>query len=79
MKINLHSGNHLMRRMQCHFLGHQLKTTRNVTNHLREFKCVVCEIELTQDLSGAIIYLSRKQKEINDTLFNLHQKRKHHL
>lgn len=79
MKFNLHHGNQMMRRMHCHFLGHQLKTTRSVTNHLKEFKCVVCELELTQDLSGRLIYLSRKQKEINDTLFYLHQKRSHRL
>ena len=36
----------------CSFFGHKITTTRNVTNHFKEYKCSVCGLELTNDLKG---------------------------
>ena len=59
----------------CSFFGHKIITTRNVTNHFKEFKCSVCGLELTNDLKGHKTFLTPELKEINETLINLYQKR----
>jgi predicted RNA-binding Zn-ribbon protein involved in translation (DUF1610 family) len=59
----------------CSFIGHKIITTRNVTNHFKEYKCSVCGLELTNDLQGHKIFLTQELKDINETLFSLYQKR----
>ena len=59
----------------CSFLGHKIFTTRNVTNHFKEYKCSVCGLELTNDLHGHKIFLTPKLKDINEDLIRLYKKR----
>ena len=59
----------------CSFLGHKIITTRNVTNHFREYKCSVCGLELTNDLKGHKIFLTPQLKDINESLISLYKKR----
>jgi hypothetical protein len=59
----------------CFFFGHKIITTRNVTNHFKEFKCTICHIELTNDEKGQKTFLTPELKDINETLFSLYQKR----
>jgi len=59
----------------CSFLGHKIITTRNVTNHFKEYKCSVCGLELTNDLHGHKIFLTQELKDINETLISLYNKR----
>lgn len=63
------------RKILCSFFGHKIITTRNVTNHFKEFKCSVCGLELTNDLKGHKTFLTPELKEINETLIRLYQKR----
>jgi transcription elongation factor Elf1 len=65
----------LSRKILCSFFGHKIITTRNVTNHFKEFKCSVCGLELTTDLKGHKTFLTPELKDINETLIRLYQKR----
>lgn len=60
----------------CSIFGHKIVTVRNVTNHFKEYKCTVCQLELTNDLQDKKTFLTPRLKEINETLLN-HYTRKH--
>ena len=59
----------------CSLFGHQLKTTRNITHHFKEYKCQNCHLELTNDEKGRKIFLTPEHKIINETLDRFYQKR----
>lgn len=59
----------------CSFFGHKIITTRNVTNHFKEYKCSVCGLELTNDLKGNKTFLTPELKDINESLISLYEKR----
>lgn len=59
----------------CSFFGHKITTTRNVTNHFKEYKCSVCGLELTNDLKGHKISLTPQLKDINESLISLYKKK----
>ena len=59
----------------CFIFGHKIVTVRNVTNHFKEYKCTVCQVELTNDLQDKKTFLTPRLKEINETLLN-HYNRK---
>jgi hypothetical protein len=63
------------KKTSCSIFGHKIVTVRNVTGHFKEYKCTVCNVELTNDLQDRRMFLTPELKEINDTLFN-HYKRK---
>lgn len=65
----------LSSKILCSFFGHKIITTRNVTDHFKEYKCSVCGLELTNDLKGHKTFLTPKLKDINETLSSLYQKR----
>lgn len=65
-------------KMWCVFFGHRFFTSRDVTNHFKEYKCSHCHLELTNDEKGHKIFLTPELKDINETLVNFYQ-RKHHL
>jgi hypothetical protein len=65
-------------RMWCSLFGHHFVTTRNVTNHFKEYQCSCCGLELTNDEKGHKISLTPEHKAINETLVLFYQKR-HHL
>ena len=49
MKTHLSKSMYLVGRIGCQFTGHRFVTTRNITAHFKEFKCVHCGLELTND------------------------------
>ena len=49
----------------------------NITAHFKEFKCIQCGLELTNDESGKKISLTALHREINETLIQFHHKRHH--
>ncbi|TDE30329.1 MULTISPECIES: hypothetical protein [Flavobacterium] len=65
------------KRILCSLFGHKIITTRNVTNHFKEFKCTVCQLELTNDEKGRKTFLTPELKEINETLIGFYNKRIH--
>ncbi|MDI5887856.1 DUF1660 family phage protein [Flavobacterium sp. LB1P51] len=67
----------LSKKILCLLFGHKIITTRNITNHFKEFKCTVCELELTNDEKGRKTFLTPELKEINETLIGFYNKRIH--
>ena len=67
----------LHRKILCSLLGHKFIVTRNITNHFKEFKCTVCQLELTNDEKGRKTFLTPELKEINETLIGFYNKRIH--
>jgi hypothetical protein len=63
------------KKTSCSIFGHKIVTVRNVTGHFKEYKCTVCQVELTNDLQDRKMFLTPELKEINDTL-QAHYKRK---
>lgn len=61
----------------CRLFGHKIITTRTITNHFKEFKCTVCQVELTNDEKGKKTFLTPELKEINETLIGFYNKRVH--
>lgn len=67
----------LGKKFLCSLFGHKIITTRNVTNHFKEFQCTVCQLELTNDEKGRKTFLTPELKEINETLLGFYNKRIH--
>ncbi|OYX86436.1 MAG: hypothetical protein B7Y83_01365 [Flavobacteriales bacterium 32-34-25] len=63
------------KKMICSFFGHKIITSRNITNHLKEYKCTVCNMELTNDEEGSLTFLTPELKEVNEALVNFYQKK----
>jgi len=63
------------RKILCSLFGHKIVTTRNVTNHFKEYKCSICGLELTDDLKGHKTFLTPELKDINEALLSLYKKR----
>jgi hypothetical protein len=61
----------------CLLLGHRITTTRTITNHIKEYKCTICNLELTNNIKGGITFLTPECKDINETLKNFLQKKMH--
>lgn len=59
----------------CHFFGHKLKVSKNVTHHIHEYKCAKCGVEMTDTANGFLAILTPKFKETNDYLAKFHKKR----
>lgn len=60
--------NFLGKKWYCFLFGHRIITTRNITNHFKEYKCTVCKLELTNDEKGNKTSLTPELKDINRTL-----------
>ncbi len=63
------------KKMICSLFGHKIITSRNITNHLKEYKCTVCNMELTNDEEGSLTFLTPELKEVNEALVNFYQKK----
>lgn len=59
----------------CILFGHKIKTSRKITNHFKEYKCTVCDLELTNDDNGELTFLTPELKKINEALVRFHKKR----
>ena len=64
-----------MKTLHCLVFGHEYYITRNVTYHVKEYRCKTCKKELTTNGNGHNIELTPKFKEINDVLERIHHKR----
>jgi transcription elongation factor Elf1 len=69
--------NFISKNFICLFFGHKVLTTRTITNHIKEYKCAHCDLELTNDVKGRLTFLSPERKEINETLKHFLQKKTH--
>ncbi len=59
----------------CNFFGHHFVVSKKVTQHIKEYKCVHCQKQVTTDERGKLSPLTPKLKEINKTLEDMYQRR----
>jgi len=46
-----------------------------VTSHIKEYKCIHCQKEVTTDVSGNLALLTPELQDINRTLEHIYQRR----
>lgn len=56
----------------CDFFGHKYEVTKNITDHVKEYKCRCCNKEFTTNSNGNLTDLTPKYKEINETLARIY-------
>lgn len=59
-------------KLYCDIFGHNFKITKNITHHVKEYKCKCCKRELTTNSNGRLTELTPKFKEINATLSRIY-------
>lgn len=59
----------------CSIFGHHFGVSKNITQHIKEYKCVHCNREVTTDASGHLSELTPELQDINNTLQYIYQKR----
>jgi transposase-like protein len=59
----------------CNFFGHHFVVSKKVTEHIKEYRCVHCNKQVTTDERGKLSPLTQKLKEINNTLEDMYQRR----
>jgi hypothetical protein len=64
-----------MKQIQCSIFGHNFKVSKEITYHVKEFKCKNCGQEMTINGKGEFVPLTKKYKHINSVLNNVHNKR----
>ncbi|WP_417906525.1 hypothetical protein [Christiangramia aquimixticola] len=65
--------------IRCKFFGHLFKISKNVTDHLHEYKCEHCGLEMTDTANGILARLTPKYRETNDYISQIHKRRKRRL
>ncbi len=63
-------------KVHCSIFGHKLRVSKNITNHVHEYKCKKCGMEMTDTADGLLARLTPKFKETNAYLAKIHKKRK---
>ncbi|RZJ26583.1 MAG: hypothetical protein EOO48_12800 [Flavobacterium sp.] len=79
MKSVTYNGYSFTGKIVCSLFGHKFITTKNVTDHFKEFECKCCHLQVTNDTSGHKISLTQEHREINEALINLYQRRHSHI
>lgn len=59
----------------CSLFGHHFAVSKNITSHIKEYKCIHCSKEVTTDVSGNLSELTPELQDINNTLQHIYQKR----
>jgi hypothetical protein len=59
----------------CNLFGHKLKVSKDVTNHIHEYQCAKCGMEMTDTANGLLARLTPKFKETNKYLANFYKRR----
>ncbi|MBS9461165.1 hypothetical protein LV716_06980 [Flagellimonas sp. HMM57] len=70
----IHHGNKLSA-FFCSLFGHHYVVSRKVTGHIKEYKCLHCQKQVTTDVSGKLSALTPQMQEINSTLEDMYRKR----
>lgn len=59
----------------CSVFGHRYVVTKRVTSHIKEYRCLHCQEQVTTNANGNLSKLTPRLKEINATLAMIYQKR----
>jgi hypothetical protein len=63
------------RQLICKLFNHRFKTTRNITEHFKEYECKCCKKQMTNDPMGRQIVLTQEHREINEALSLIFQRK----
>ncbi|WP_081210354.1 hypothetical protein [Salegentibacter sediminis] len=63
-------------KVYCSIFGHKLRVSKNVTDHIHEYQCAKCGMEMTDTANGFLARLTPKFKETNEYLAKIHRRRK---
>lgn len=64
-----------MKKLYCLLVGHDLKVTKHITDHIKEYKCKCCKEKFTTSPSGHITPLTDTRIEVNVVLGRIYNKR----
>ncbi len=59
----------------CRIVGHDFEVSQNITEHIKEYKCKRCSVEMTDTAQGFMARLTPKFKETNEFLANFYRRR----
>ncbi|MBT8187258.1 MAG: hypothetical protein HKP38_10290 [Croceitalea sp.] len=59
----------------CNFFGHHFVVSKKVTQHIKEYRCLHCQKQVSTDERGKLSALTPQMQEINNTLEDMYQKR----
>ncbi|MDX1363480.1 hypothetical protein [Arenibacter latericius] len=75
MKETINKYGNRLSAIFCSIFGHHFGVTKEITSHIKEYKCVHCNKEVTTDASGNLSELTPELQDINNTLEHIYQKR----
>lgn len=75
MKTNFPTQNNSFYRLLCSLTGHKYRLSKQVTHHIREYKCSHCGQEVTTHTNGRLQKMTPLLKDINSTLAYVHAKK----
>ncbi|WP_419213314.1 hypothetical protein ACNR9Q_03975 [Maribacter sp. X9] len=64
-----------MKKLFCNIFGHHYSISKKVTSHIKEYKCIHCQKQVTTDVSGNLSILTPELEDINRTLEHIYQRR----
>lgn len=64
-----------MKSLYCSIFGHNYEVSKNITYHVKEYKCSHCSSQVTTSGKGGLTPLTPKYKEINSVLERIHNRR----
>ena len=64
-----------MKSLYCTIFGHQYEVSKNITYHVKEYKCSHCNSQVTTSGNGGLTPLTQKYREINSVLERIHNRR----
>ena len=59
-------------KLYCDLFGHRYKLSKQITYHVKEYKCSCCGKEVTTNSNGYLTELTPKFKDINETLSRIY-------
>lgn len=63
----------------CQLFGHRYVISKQVTSHVKEYRCAHCHKEVTTSAEGKLATLTERLKNVNETLHNMYVKRNRRL
>ena len=63
-------------KISCGIFGHKLLVSKNITDHIHEYECCKCGMEMTDTANGFLARLTPKFKETNSYLERFYNRRR---
>ncbi|MFV8837041.1 hypothetical protein [Salinimicrobium soli] len=62
-------------RLICYFFGHHLQVTHKITDHIFEYRCTRCALEMTDTTQGTLARLTPRFKETNELVAKIYRRK----